>query len=114
MYYRHGPTTALEFLTADITERSFCFDCLLVFLMVLRCFHVRTESQQQVRLLGIQGALVMRAVLAISRNPFIVHTFNEFAIAGLRALDFAPAWIMGLFRSSTSACPSSCCSSVPR
>ena len=37
------------------------------------------------------------AVLAISRDPFIVYTSNTFAILGLRSLYFVLAHIMGLF-----------------
>jgi tellurite resistance protein TerC len=37
------------------------------------------------------------AVLAISRDPFIVYTSNIFAIMGLRSLYFVLAHIMGLF-----------------
>lgn len=37
------------------------------------------------------------AILAISRDPFIVYTSNVFAILGLRALYFALAGIMPLF-----------------
>ncbi len=37
------------------------------------------------------------AILAISRDPFIVYTSNIFAILGLRALYFAIAGIMHLF-----------------
>lgn len=37
------------------------------------------------------------AVLAVSRDPFIVYTSNAFAILGLRALYFALAGMMGLF-----------------
>jgi tellurite resistance protein TerC len=37
------------------------------------------------------------AVLAISRDPFLVYTSNVFAILGLRALYFAVAGIMRLF-----------------
>ena len=38
------------------------------------------------------------AVLSISKDPFIVYTSNVFAILGLRALYFALAGIMVLFR----------------
>lgn len=38
------------------------------------------------------------AILAITRDPFIVITSNIFAILGLRALYFALAGVMGLFR----------------
>ena len=38
------------------------------------------------------------AVLAITKNPFIVFTSNVFAILGLRALYFAVHGVMGLFR----------------
>ena len=37
------------------------------------------------------------AILAVTRDPFIVYTSNVFAILGLRALYFAVAGIMGLF-----------------
>ncbi len=38
------------------------------------------------------------AVLAVSADPFIVFSSNVFAILGLRALYFALAGVMGLFR----------------
>ena len=38
------------------------------------------------------------AVLAVTRDPFIVYTSNVFAILGLRALFFAVAGALGLFR----------------
>jgi tellurite resistance protein TerC len=37
------------------------------------------------------------AILAITREPFIVYTSNVFAILGLRALFFALAGVMGMF-----------------
>jgi tellurite resistance protein TerC len=37
------------------------------------------------------------AILAISKDPFIVYTSNVFALLGLRALYFALAGIMQLF-----------------
>ncbi len=38
------------------------------------------------------------AILAITRDPFIVYTSNIFALLGLRALFFVLQGIMGLFR----------------
>ncbi len=38
------------------------------------------------------------AILAITRDPFIVYTSNIFALLGLRALFFLLAGVMGLFR----------------
>lgn len=38
------------------------------------------------------------AVLAVSRDPFIVYTSNVFAILGLRSIYFALAHVMKLFR----------------
>jgi len=38
------------------------------------------------------------AILAITRDPFIVYTSNIFAILGLRALFFLLAGVIGLFR----------------
>lgn len=55
-------------------------------------------------LIMIEGTDVMfaldsiPAILSISRDPFIVYTSNIFAILGLRALYFALAGLMGMFR----------------
>jgi tellurite resistance protein TerC len=38
------------------------------------------------------------AILAITRDPFIVYSSNVFALLGLRALFFVLAGVMGLFR----------------
>ena len=38
------------------------------------------------------------AILAITRDPFIVYTSNIYALLGLRALFFVLAGVMGLFR----------------
>jgi tellurite resistance protein TerC len=38
------------------------------------------------------------AVLAVTRDPFVVFTSNVFAILGLRAMYFALAGILKLFR----------------
>jgi len=38
------------------------------------------------------------AILAITRDPFLVYTSNIFAILGLRALYFLLAGVMGMFR----------------
>ncbi len=38
------------------------------------------------------------AILAITTDPFVVYTSNVFAILGMRALYFALAGLMGLFR----------------
>jgi tellurite resistance protein TerC len=38
------------------------------------------------------------AILAITQDPFIVYTSNIYALLGLRALFFALAGVMGLFR----------------
>ena len=38
------------------------------------------------------------AILAVTRDPFLVFTSNAFAILGLRSLYFAVAGLMSLFR----------------
>jgi tellurite resistance protein TerC len=38
------------------------------------------------------------AILAVTRDPFLVFTSNAFAILGLRSLYFAVAGLMALFR----------------
>jgi TerC family integral membrane protein len=46
----------------------------------------------------IFSAYSIPAILAITRDPFIVYTSNIYALLGLRALFFVLAGIMGLFR----------------
>src|SRR5215469_10482145 len=122
VYFWHGGQSALEFITGYVVEESMSVDNLFVFLVLFQYFRVPREHQYKVLFWGIIGALVLRltfilvgvsilqrfefviysidsipAILAITRDAFIVYTSNVFAILGLRALYFAISGLMTLF-----------------
>jgi len=68
-----------------VREKSWCATPLLLVLIVIETTDV------------IFAADSIPAVLAITRDPFIVFTSNVFAILGLRSLYFALAGMMELF-----------------
>ncbi|MFI7443116.1 TerC/Alx family metal homeostasis membrane protein [Nonomuraea indica] len=57
-----GGTTAVEFFTGYVVEKSLSVDNLFVFMLLLAAFAVPAELAQRVLLYGIVGALVLRAV----------------------------------------------------
>jgi tellurite resistance protein TerC len=62
LYFWHGRTTTLEFLTGYVIELSLSVDNLFVFLLIFRFFKVPPEHQHKVLFWGILGALVMRGI----------------------------------------------------
>ncbi|PKW17424.1 TerC/Alx family metal homeostasis membrane protein [Saccharopolyspora spinosa] len=57
-----GGTSALEFFTGFVVEKSLSVDNLFVFMLLLAGFAVPDELQQRVLLYGIVGALVLRGI----------------------------------------------------
>ncbi|MFI0470282.1 TerC/Alx family metal homeostasis membrane protein [Saccharopolyspora sp. 5N102] len=57
-----GGTSALEFFTGFVVEKSLSVDNLFVFMLLLAGFSVPAELQQRVLLYGIVGALVLRGI----------------------------------------------------
>jgi len=77
---------ALEFLTGYLVEKALAVDNLFVFLMLFTYFAVPPEFQKRVLMVGIMGALLLRAVMifigawAISRYDWILYFFGAFLI----------------------------------
>jgi tellurite resistance protein TerC len=82
VFFWHGRTPALEFVTGYVIELSLSVDNLFVFLLIFRFFKVSPEHQHRVLFWGIIGALVMRAVFIlvgvglISRFAWITYIFG--------------------------------------
>src|SRR5207244_10860186 len=82
VYFWHGRTPSLEFVTGYVIELSLSVDNLFVFLLIFRFFKVSPEHQHRVLFWGIIGALVMRAVFIlvgvglISRFAWITYIFG--------------------------------------
>ncbi|MET0281517.1 MAG: TerC family protein [Steroidobacteraceae bacterium] len=77
---------ALEFVTGYLVEKALAVDNVFVFLMLFTYFAVPQEFQKRVLMLGILGALVLRAVMifigawAISRFHWLLYVFGAFLV----------------------------------
>ena len=79
-------TKALEFLTGYLIEKSLAVDNIFVFLMLFTYFAVPPELQKRVLILGVLGALVLRAVMIligawlIAQFHWILYVFGAFLV----------------------------------
>jgi tellurite resistance protein TerC len=77
---------ALEFLTGYLIEKALAVDNIFVFLMVFTYFAVPPAYQKRVLMLGILGALVLRAVMIlvgawlIAQFHWILYVFGAFLV----------------------------------
>jgi tellurite resistance protein TerC len=77
---------ALEFVTGYLVEKALAVDNVFVFLMTFTYFAVPAEFQKRVLMIGILGALVLRAILivigawAIERFHWVLYIFGAFLI----------------------------------
>src|SRR3989475_7488081 len=91
VYFWHGRTPALEFVTGYVIELSLSVDNLFVFLLIFRYFRVPSDQQHKVLFWGIIGALIMRAVFIllgvslIRRFHWIIYVFGALLVySGIR------------------------------
>ncbi len=86
IYYWMGPTSALEFLTAYLIEKSLSVDNLFVFIMIFSYFRIPLQYQHKVLFWGILGALVLRAtfiivgVALLAKFHFIMYLLGAFLV----------------------------------
>jgi len=86
VYWWHGRTPALEFVTGYVVELSLSVDNLFVFLLIFRYFRVPPHLQHRVLFWGILGALVMRGIFIVvgvglmRRFEWIVYIFGAFLV----------------------------------
>ncbi len=77
---------ALEFVTGYLVEKALAVDNIFVFLMVFTYFAVPAEFQKRVLMIGILGALVLRAVMIlvgawlILRFHWVLYLFGAFLV----------------------------------
>jgi len=77
---------ALEFLTGYLVEKALAVDNIFVFLMLFTYFGVPAQSQQRVLILGIVGAILLRAVMIfigaalIAKFHWILYLFGAFLL----------------------------------
>jgi TerC family integral membrane protein len=84
---------ALEFLTGYVVEKSLAIDNIFVFLMVFNYFAVPAEQRQRALMLGVLGAIVLRAIMIfvgaalVARFHWILYLFGLFLVfTGIKML----------------------------
>ena len=89
---------AAEFFTGYLIEKSLAVDNIFVFLMLFTYFAVPPELQKRVLILGVIGAIVLRAVMIligawlIKEFHWILYLFGAFLlVTGIKMLLFAEA-----------------------
>jgi tellurite resistance protein TerC len=89
---------AAEFFTGYLIEKSLAVDNIFVFLMLFTYFAVPAELQKRVLILGVIGAIVLRAVMIligawlIKEFHWVLYIFGAFLlITGIKMLVFAEA-----------------------
>ncbi|MEO8011623.1 MAG: TerC family protein [Dokdonella sp.] len=77
---------ALQFLTGYVVEKALAIDNIFVFLLIFTRFGVSPELQQRALMIGILGAIILRAILIfvgaalIARFHWILYLFGAFLI----------------------------------
>jgi tellurite resistance protein TerC len=86
IFFWHGRTPMLEFVTGYVIELSLSVDNLFVFLLIFRFFQVPPDHQHKVLFWGILGALVMRAIFIVAgvgliqRFHWIIYVFGALLV----------------------------------
>ena len=87
-----------EFLTGYVLEKALAVDNLFVFLMLFTFFGVKPAQQGKVLVIGVLGAIVLRAIMIfigawlISQFHWILYVFGVFLlVTGVKMLMFAEA-----------------------
>ncbi len=93
VYFWHGRSSTLEFVTGYVVELSLSVDNLFVFLVIFRYFKVPDDRQRNVLFWGIVGALIMRGVFIlvgvslINRFEWITYIFGAMLVySGIKLL----------------------------
>jgi tellurite resistance protein TerC len=79
-------TKAVEFITGYLIEKALAVDNVFVFLMLFTYFAVPAEFQKRVLMIGVLGALILRAVMIligawlITQFHWILYLFGAFLV----------------------------------
>ncbi|MBN6102743.1 TerC family protein [Xanthomonas sp. CFBP 8703] len=81
-----GNQYGLEFLTGYLVEKSLAVDNIFVFLMIMSYFAVPEEQRQRVLVIGVLGAIVLRAVMIfagsvlLTKFHWLLYVFGAFLL----------------------------------
>ena len=79
-------TVSMQFITGYLVEKSLSVDNIFVFLMIFTYFAVPAESQKRALIIGIIGAIVLRAILIIAgawllaKFHWLLYVFGAFLV----------------------------------
>ncbi|MBP9925017.1 MAG: TerC family protein [Cyclobacteriaceae bacterium] len=100
LYYYFDKSTAVEFFTGYVIEKSLSIDNIFVIIMIFSYFQVPKAYQHKVLFWGILGALVMRIIFILSgielihRFHWLIYIFGGFlVITGIRMLTAGDAQV---------------------
>jgi tellurite resistance protein TerC len=93
VFFWHGRTESLEFVTGYLIELSLSIDNLFVFLVIFRYFRVPGDLQHRVLFWGILGALITRGIFILAgvslirRFEWLTYVFGALLIySGIKLL----------------------------
>ncbi|WIH05068.1 TerC family protein [Xanthomonas translucens pv. graminis] len=81
-----GNRYGLEFLTGYLVEKSLAVDNIFVFLMIMSYFAVPEEQRQRVLVIGVLGAIVLRAIMIfagsvlLTKFHWLLYVFGAFLL----------------------------------
>ncbi len=68
-------TVSMQFITGYLVEKSLSIDNIFVFLMIFSYFAVPAEFQKRALIIGIIGAIILRAILILA-GAWLLATFH--------------------------------------
>lgn len=80
---QYGGQTGLEYFTGYLVEKSLSVDNLFIFMLILTGFAVPKALQQRVLLIGVAGALVLRAIFIALGATLIAQFSITFLFFGI-------------------------------
>src|SRR5262245_49007991 len=105
-----GPTAATFYYTAYLLEKSLSIDNIFVFVLIFSELGIPAEKQHRVLLLGIVGALVMRALLIwlgvylLARFHWVIYPFAALILLAALRLLFGEGAERRLVKEACAAC----------
>lgn len=79
-------TVSMQFITGYLVEKSLSIDNIFVFLMIFTYFAVPAESQKRALIIGIIGAIILRAILIVAgawllaKFHWLLYVFGLFLV----------------------------------
>jgi tellurite resistance protein TerC len=79
-------TVSMQFITGYLVEKSLSIDNIFVFLMIFTYFGVPAESQKRALIIGIIGAIILRAILIVAgawllaKFHWLLYVFGLFLV----------------------------------